>query len=99
MAEPVSVEEALEHLGIDYADDIIKRNVTRGIQAADAYLKGAIGDDYPENDPRVKALALMIVSDYYDNRTMSAAAASNSRKLFNDMCLQLRMELRREHDI
>ena len=85
-------EEVLAYLGIDYADDKIKQNVERSILTAEAYLKGSIGKDLPD-DPRVKELALIFISDLYDNRGMIEKTAGNVRRLVDDMSLQLRLEL------
>lgn len=88
-------EEVLNYLGIDYADDMITANVTRAINTADAYLKGAIGGNYPINDPRAKELALIFIADLYDNRGMIEKVSGNVRRLVDDFMLQLRLELRR----
>ncbi len=90
-----TVEEVLAYLGIDYADDMVTRNVERSIQTADAYLKGSIGANYPAEDPRVKELALIFISDLYDNRGMIEKTSGNVRRLVDDMSLQLRLELSR----
>lgn len=87
-------EEVLEYLGYDYADEMVNKNIERCILTADAYLKGSIGKDYPVNDPRVKELALIFISDLYDNRGMIEKVAGNVRRLVDDMSLQLRLELR-----
>lgn len=93
----VSVEEVLAYLGIDYADDMVNSNINRLIKTADAYLKGSIGEKYPVDDPRAKELALIIISDLYDNRGVnpSNGISNNARLLVNDLSLQLRLELRR----
>lgn len=91
----VSVEDVLAELGIDYADDMVNKNITRAIKTADAYLKGAIGENYPVDDPRAKELALIIISDLYDNRGLKDTVSGNTRRLVEDMCLQLQLELRR----
>ena len=91
----VSVEDVLAYLGIDYADDMVNRNVERAIKTADAYLKGSIGENYPVEDPRVKELALIIISDLYDNRGLVSTVSGNTRRLVDDLSLQLRLELRR----
>ena len=98
--EVVSVEEVLAYLGIDYADDMVNKNISRAIKTADAYLKGSIGDKYPVEDPRAKELALIIVADLYDNRGLTASTnVSNTvRKLVYDLSLQLRLELREGSD-
>lgn len=91
----VSVDEVLVYLGIDYADDMVTRNITRAIKTADAYLKGSIGENYPVDDPRAKELALIIISDLYDNRGFNSTVSGNTRRLVDDISLQLRLELRR----
>lgn len=91
--------EVLMYLGIDYADDVIKANVDRAIMTADAYLKGAIGKDYPKDDPRAKELALIFISDLYDNRGMIEKVSGNVRRLVDDMTLQLRLELRQSEEV
>lgn len=93
-----TIEEVLAYLGIDYADDMITRNVERSIATADAYLKGSIGANYPAEDPRVKELALIFISDLYDNRGMIEKTAGNVRRLVDDMSLQLRLELSRSSE-
>lgn len=90
----VSVDEVLAYLGIDYADDMVNTNIKRAISTADAFLKGSIGPNYPVNDPRSKELALIIVSDLYDNRGLHTTVSGNTRKLVEDLSLQLRLELR-----
>ena len=91
----VSVDEVLAYLGIDYSDDMVTKNIERAIKTADAYLKGSIGDNYPVEDPKAKELALIIISDLYDNRGMASNVSGNTRKLIDDLSLQLRLELRR----
>lgn len=91
----VSVDEVLAYLGIDYADDMVNKNIERVIKTADAYLKGSIGDNYPVEDPRSKELALIIISDLYDKRGLNETVSGNVRRLVDDLSLQLRLELRR----
>lgn len=93
-----TVEEVKAYLGIDYADEMVTRNIERSIQTADAYLKGSIGENYPAEDPRVKELALIFISDLYDNRGMIEKTAGNVRRLVDDMSLQLRLELSRSSE-
>ena len=91
----VTVDEALAYLGIDYADDVVRSNIERTIKTADAFLKGSVGKDYPVDDPRSKELALIIISDLYDKRGMVSTVSGNTRRLVEDLSLQLRLELRR----
>ena len=91
-----TIEEVFAYLGIDYADEVATKNIERSIATADAYLKGAIGKNYPTDDPRVKELALIFISDLYDNRGMIEKVAGNVRRLVDDMSTQLRLELSEE---
>ena len=91
----VSVDEVLAYLGIDYSDDMVTTNIERAIKTADAYLKGSIGENYPIEDPRSKELALLLVADLYDNRGLTSTVSGNTRRLIEDLSLQLRLELRR----
>ena len=91
----VSVDEVKDNLGIDYADEMVERNINRAIKTADAYLKGSIGGNYPTDDPRAKELALIIISDLYDNRGINSTVSGNTRRLVDDLSLQLRLEMRR----
>ncbi len=91
----VSVDEVLSELGIDYADEMVNKNINRLIKTADAYLKGSIGENYPVDDPRAKELALIIISDLYDNKGIKDTVSGNVRRLVDDFSLQLRLELRR----
>lgn len=91
----VQAQDVLNYLGIDYADEMVNANVNLAISTADAYLKGAVGADYPVEDPRAKELALIFIADLYDNRGMLEKTSTNVRRLVDDFLLQLRLELRR----
>ena len=94
-------EEALDHLGIDYADDVVKRNVMRALNTAGATLRGAVGDDVETllpGDPRVKELALIYLDDLYINRGVSAKVSGATRQLVHTMELQLVLELRQARE-
>lgn len=96
----IDVSDVLNYLGIDYADEMVNKNVERCINTAGAYLKGAIGEDLPVEDPRVVELALIITSDFYENRGLLASGtpANNTRKLVHDLEWQLKLELRRKNN-
>lgn len=91
-------EDALVHLGIDYADDVIRANVTRALSTAVHTLHGAVGVDVfellPEEDTRPAELVLIYLDDLYSNRGVSAKVSGAVRRLVNTMELQLQMELR-----
>lgn len=90
----VTVEDVKNYLGIDYADNMVESNIARMIKTSDSYLKGSIGDPYPDDDPRAVELALIIIADLYNNRDLSDRVTANTRRLVDDMSLQLRCELR-----
>ena len=95
--EVLTEAELIDYLGIDYAEDrMVRNNVVSAIVLADAYLRGAIGEDYPTDDPRAKELAKIVAADIYNNRGMTEKIAYTVRKLVKDFELQLRMELRRK---
>lgn len=91
----VTADEVRAYLGIDYTDNMVNKNIDRIIKTADSYLKGSIGENYPAEDPRAKEIALIVISDLYDNRGMSENVSFRTRQLVNDFSLQLRLELRR----
>lgn len=94
----VTVEDALQHLGIDYADKVITANVARALKAADSTLRGVVGADVWDlmpADGRPEALVLTYLDDLYTNRGTSAKVSNAVRLSVQTMELQLSMELRR----
>jgi hypothetical protein len=89
----LNLREALDYLGIDAEDDMIINNINRQVEVADRHLKAAVGDDYPADDPRMKEVALMIVSELYDNRTLSAKEESRINSLARQYMRQIRLEM------
>ena len=84
------------YLGIDITDDMIDANISRLIPVADAYLRGAIGENYPVDDPKAVELGLVIIADLYENRfTTSDKVSNQTRRIIEDFGLQLRLELAR----
>lgn len=96
--KPITIQDVTDYLGIDETDAKIERNIVRAIDAADAFLKGAIADNYPVGDPRVKEIALCVVADIYDERGLISSVSGNVRRLVNDFSWQLKLELRRATD-
>ncbi len=95
MGQVVTSEEVKAYLGVDYADEAVEKNIARLINTADSYLKGAVGKNYPVDDPKAKEIALLVISDLYDNRGMTINNFNITRKIIDDMTLQLQLELRR----
>lgn len=90
-------EDALEYLGIDYPDDLIKKNVNRALNAATKWLSGAVGEDVESlmpGDSRAKELVLIIMDDLYSEKGVSAKVSGATRRTVADMVLQLQLELR-----
>lgn len=92
----ITSNELKNYLGIDYADEMAEKNISRTIKAADFYLKGAIGTDYPASDPRANELLLIIAADLYDNREINAKVSNNTRMLISDFIMQLKLESKGE---
>lgn len=97
----ITVNEAMQHLGIDYADEAVTANVTTAVAAAEQTLKGAVGDDVDSllpGDPRAKQLALLYVDDYYDEHGLTATSGKQSSAHRGQVTVlewQLKLELRR----
>lgn len=91
----LNVEEVKSYLGIDYSDVNTNKRLGRLINVADKYLEGTLGKDYPGDDYRVTELALIVISDLYDNHDLNEKVSGNIRKLVSDFSLQIQMEMRR----
>jgi len=88
----LTLPEVKNYLRVDFNDD--DNLIVSLITAADEYLKGSIGAAYDNTSERAKALLLIVISDLYDNRSLSDKASGNVRKMIEDFSLQLRLELR-----
>jgi len=94
----VTVQQVKDYLGIDYEDEQVVNNIERLIKVADKMLTGALGRSYPENDERVQECALIIIEDLYSQRGINDKIAHNTRILFNDLMMQVRLEMRDNDD-
>lgn len=94
----LSIQDILDYLGIDYADDRTTKVLNRTFKTAIQYLKGSIGEGYPVNDPRAKELALIVIDDLYSNHDLNDKVSGNTRRLVDDFILQLKLELKRKKD-
>lgn len=92
----ISVEEVMEYLGIDYEDDPTENRINHLISVANLHLKGALGENYPGEDTRVKEMALIIIEDLYDNHDLNDKVSGNIRRLINDFTLQIKCEMKRK---
>ncbi len=92
-----TIDEALQHLGIDYADEMVTANVQRALASAYRRALGAVGADaetYLPDDERFKQLVLLYTQENYDARDASAKEINARRRLTDDLEWQLRLELR-----
>lgn len=92
-----TLEDCLVYLGIDYADDLVEKNVARALATAIKVLHGAVGEDVETllpDDLRAKELVLLYMDDLYSEKGVSAKVTGATRRMVADMELQLRLELR-----
>ena len=90
----ITVNDVLDYLGIDYADEMVTRNINRAINTADGELRESVADNYPVDHPLTKELALIYASNAYENRG-DISLSNNERKLSNGLALKLRLYMRR----
>ena len=91
-----TIDEVMDYLGIDYADEQVTRNVQSALNTAVQVLHGSIGADveqYLPDDPRVAELVKIYADDLYSDRGVSAKVSGATRQLVNTMEWQLRLEL------
>lgn len=96
-----TIEDVLTYLGIDYPDDVTRKNATRALRTAIKTLHGAVGEDVEKllpNDERATEIVLMFADDLYSQRGTSAKVSNATRQLANDMIMQLQMELRTKRE-
>lgn len=87
----IKADDLLAHLGIDYADDMVNKNIAKAIAYADGELRESVGDNYPVNHPLTPELALLYATASYEQRDLSG----NEIKRADQIALKLRLVLRR----
>lgn len=87
----ITADDLLAHLGIDYADDMVNKNIAKAIAYADGELRESVGDDYPVDHPLTPELALLYATASYEQRDLSG----NEIKRADQIALKLRLVLRR----
>ena len=90
----LTMETLRDHLGIDYEDPSTSRILSRLLSLADRYMIGALGTGYPVKDERVIQAQLMICDDLYSSRGVSDKVSGATRKLLDNLLLQVRLEMR-----
>lgn len=91
ISKVITADDVLAYLGIDYADDMVNKNIDRAIQTAHGELRESVGDDYPVDHPLTKELALLYAARSYDDRDF----ATNEAKRADQFALKLRLVMRR----
>lgn len=94
----VTIEDALDYIGIDYADEKVRKNVLRALESAKEIVYGAVGYDvevYLPNDSRTAELILIYTDDLYSERGVNAKVSNAVRLSVGNMELQLKLDLRR----
>ena len=87
----ITSDDLLAYLGIDYADDMVNKNIANAIAYADGELRESVSDDYPVDHPLTSELALLYASASYEKRDL----AGNELKRAEQIALKLRLYLRR----
>lgn len=90
----LSAQDVKDYLGIDYTDDATDRLISKMLLVSDAYMKGALGRNYPADDERVKTVEKIIISDLYDHRDLSDKVGGATRRIVDSMLMQVRLEMR-----
>ena len=89
-------EDVLSYLGIDYADEMVEKNVKAAMDTARQTLLGSVGEDVEEllpGDPRVTELVKIYTDDLYSERGIRAKVSNATRLMVGTMETQLRLEL------
>lgn len=101
MAWP-NIEDLKAYSGIDYADELVEKNLNRALATANATLAGAVGADVKAvltDDTRAQTLVLIYGDDLYSNRgvfnTDNAKVSGATRRMTHDLEEQVRMEYRK----
>ena len=87
----ITPDDLLASLGIDYADDMVNKNIAKAIAYADGELRESVSDDYPVDHPLTPELALLYATASYEKRDLSG----NELKRADQIALKLRLVVRR----
>lgn len=92
----LGLDDFYAYIGVDEPDEMTERNAKNAIRAADAWMRQAVGDDYPTDEPEAIELIKMVAADLYDNRGInnSTSVSGATRQLVNDFTMHLRLGLR-----
>lgn len=99
MSTGITAEAVRQWLGIDFHDTDVESNIAALIQTANAYMVGALGEDYPQDDARVIQVQKALIADLYDHRELSDKVSGATRRLVDSMLLQVRLEMRDQDEV
>ena len=91
ISKVITPDDLLASLGIDYADDMVNKNIAKAIAYADGELRESVSDNYPVDHPLTPELALLYATASYEKRDLSG----NELKRADQIALKLRLVLRR----
>lgn len=91
----LTLQDVKDYLGIEFDDIAVNRRLNHLIKVSEKTLEGSLGTEFPKEDERVKELALIIISDLYDNRDLHDKVSGNVRRLVTDFSLQIKLEMKR----
>jgi len=95
----ITAEAVRQWLGIDFNDADVEANIDALIQTANAYMVGALGENYPKADARVIQVQKALIADLYDHRELSDKVSGATRRLVDSMLLQVRLEMRDQDEV
>ena len=87
----ITADDLLAYLGIDYADDMVNKNIANAIAYADGELRESVGENYPVDHPLTPELALLHASASYEKRDLT----ENEFKRAFQISLKLKLYLSR----
>ena len=90
----ITAQDVYRHLGLDFVDTDVSLNIEALIATANAYMIGALGENYPTNDARVIEVQKLLISDLYEHRELSDRVSNATRRLVDSMLLQVKLEMR-----
>ena len=93
----ITIQDVKDYLGIEFDDEAVNRRLNHLIKVSEKTLEGSLGPGFPKEDERVKELALIIISDLYDNRDLHDKVSGNVRRLVTDFSLQIKLEMRKNN--
>lgn len=89
----INLEEAKTHLKIDFDSD--DKYIELLIKASEEFIYNSTGKNFNEQNSLAKIASLFIVSDLYENRTMSTDKMNeNIRSIVNMILVQLSISSR-----